>query len=80
MCKDLHDTQREKVAIASELGLMRIQLHHETNKMEDISKRMTEENGRLKRSLGLCHLNIVGLKTSIRVLNFRNALNNKRFC
>ncbi len=63
VCKDLHDTQREQVAIASELGLVRIQLQHETNKMEEISKRMTEEKWKIEKKSGIVSFKYRGFES-----------------
>ena len=56
-CKDLQDTQRQKVELASELESMRTQQHQETN--------IKEDNARLKRSMEACRTQIEGLKASI---------------
>ena len=56
--KELQDTQRQKVEIASELESMCRQQHQEeTNRNED--------NAKLKRSLGMFRLQIEGLKASL---------------
>jgi hypothetical protein len=56
-CKDLQDTQRQIVELASELESMRTQQHQETN--------IKEDNARLKRSMEACRTQIDGLKVSI---------------
>jgi hypothetical protein len=56
-CKELQDTQRQKLEIASELELVRKQLHQDTT--------LNEENARLKRSIGVCRVEIEGLKASV---------------
>ena len=63
--KELQDAQSKKVELAAELEVVRMQLQQESKRSEDIIKNMTDENAKLKRSLGLSRLHIDVLKASI---------------